>query len=440
MKKSSAFLFALCLVCTPLVQAELSGDVSLVGDSGAHAKKEKQNGSQTKEITVTGIGATLESAEKQALASAIRQAVGAYMDSKTIIENEEIIQDRILSVSNAFVDKYELVGQPKKSPDGLIEITVVARVKTNQIVQALKENNLISSEVAGQNLWAEASTKVMNAQDAVAMLQAKIPEMIKSCVTITPLTKDGRPLVVKNSAGKEVPSTAPAILDEDASSGQATLTWYVEMGVDKKYYRETLFPLVKQCLDAISGVPAESITSKLRAPEKGARIFNDYRADNPPLPINQIESGIVWPGTWRSLYTWDVGFYVLKSTSKSFDSAEAFIYPKYRNKLVVRSQKVSHVGQTLADLGVKVLSADGEVICSEKIAAWQPFSTSGEDLVMVGPYANPSGLNDGTIKLQIPIIQKISVKIPIDMIKEVKTVQFALEPLNFRLDIRKRNE
>ena len=89
--------------------AQLSGEVDLGGGS---SKSEAAPAANIKEITVTGMGETLEAAEKQALAAAIRQAVGAYMDSKTIVENEEIIQDRILSVSNAFVEKYEVVGEP----------------------------------------------------------------------------------------------------------------------------------------------------------------------------------------------------------------------------------------------------------------------------------------------------------------------------------------
>jgi hypothetical protein len=73
--------------------AQLSGEVDLGGGS---TKSEAAPAANIKEITVNGMGTTLESAEKQALAAAIRQAVGAYMDSKTIVENEEVIQDRIL--------------------------------------------------------------------------------------------------------------------------------------------------------------------------------------------------------------------------------------------------------------------------------------------------------------------------------------------------------
>jgi len=122
--KLDLLIFAIVIASIPC-KAQLTSDVDLgVGTNKSESPKE----ATTKEITVTGIGTTLESAEKQALAAAIRQTVGAYIDSKTIIENEEVIQDRILSVSNAFVDRYEVVGQPKKSSDGLIQITVIAMV------------------------------------------------------------------------------------------------------------------------------------------------------------------------------------------------------------------------------------------------------------------------------------------------------------------------
>ena len=218
----------------------ITGEVELGGKDGrAITKKE----ASIKEITVTGIGTTLESAEKQALVSAVRQAVGAYIDSKTIVENEEVIQDRILSVSNAFVEKYKTIGKPKKSADGLIEITIIAMVKTNQVIQALKEQKIVTGEVAGQNLWAEVSTKVMNAQDAVTMLETKLPELIKNGVEIKFLTEEG----------KYTPNLTPQQIKPNSSGNSVTCIWVVELACSKKYYNESIFPLLKNCFHALIG-------------------------------------------------------------------------------------------------------------------------------------------------------------------------------------------
>jgi hypothetical protein len=386
---------------------------------------------------VTGLGENPQAAEKQAITDAVRQAVGAYIDANTLVENEEVVRDRILSVSDGFVKEYKVTSPARQRDDGLYEITVLAVVETKQVVQALKEMNLITGEVAGQNIWAEASTKLMNAQDAVKMLEAKIPEFIKTAVIITPLNKDGTPMVVKDSSGKEIPSTAPAIVDEDASTGQATLTWFLEMGLDKKYYKETIFPLVKKCFDAISGTQAELLVSKLSGAQEGISIWLKPH-DRFRIPGSQINHTIC-NDRGGPLFTWDNGIYLIKSVSRNRDTIEALTYPNSKNRLVVDSKKESPYGnRVLAELSVKVIDASEETIGSEQILAWQPFATEGSILAMVGPYAVCGGPMTGSLEIQAPIVQKISLTIPINLLKDVKKVEVSLEQVPFKLVLAKK--
>ena len=427
--KYIAFIYlAILAIITHSAKAQLSGAVDLGGGS---SKSEAAPAANIKEITVTGMGATLESAEKQALASAIRQAVGAYMDSKTIIENEEVIQDRILSVSNAFVEKYEVVGQPKKSSDGLIEITILAKVKTNQVVRALKENNLISGEVAGQNLWAEASTKVMNAKDALAMLEAKIPELIKSVVTITPLNEKGTPKLIKDSSGKEVPSTAPALVEEDAATGEATLTWYLEMRIDRKYYNETFFPMVSKCMDAIMGAPSKKIELPLACSKNNfGTIYTTYGAGEnergETLPFHQnVAVGLPKPepGVTQLFH---LGVALFKNISRSFDTVEFIYYTNCKNHIqIIDEMAFCHVK-------VQLLTHDGELLAQERIPSWQPFGTLNGSIKVVGPYVSISNFRT-ELYLYNPILQKITIKLPINLLKEIKKVDLSLEPTNPKL-------
>ena len=432
------FAFIFYLLSLPC-HAQLSSDVDL---GGGASKSESAKEASTKEITVTGIGITLESAEKQALASAIRQAVGAYMDSKTIVENEEVIQDRILSVSNAFVEKYEVVGQPKKSSDGLIEIIILATVKTKQVVQALKENNLISGEVAGQNLWAEASTKVMNAQDAVAMLEAKIPELIKSVVTITPLDDKGLPKMAKDSTGKEVSSTAPAKVEEDASTGEATLTWYLEIGIDKKYYADTFFPIVNKCLAAIMGCASQKIDAKLSYSQtQNQADFIGQDIFDKPLPIKQSSSPLPYLLETNKIVGsyYNSGFFLIKNVSRNFDSIEGICYPKPKNNILVESgQSFPNSNECLATLNIQLLASDGEKLASQIANSWQPFSTFGNTIGMAGPFSTCSA--ESLFYLKKPIVQKLKIKVPIDLIKNIKTVKLSLEVPNISVSLEKSKE
>jgi hypothetical protein len=446
MEKSTAFLLALCLACTPIAQAQLSGEVSLGGASADQAQEEKQGNPQTKEITVTGIGTTLESAEKQALASAIRQAVGAYMDSKTIIENEEVIQDRILSVSNAFIEKYELIGQPKKSSDGLIEIIILAKVKTNQVVQALKEQNLISGEVAGQNLWAEASTKVMNAQDGVAMLEAKIPEFIKNSVTITPLGKDGKPQFVKDASGNEVPSTAPVAKSDDPATGKAKLIWAFEIGLNKKYYTENMLPSLIKCLNAISGESPKVSENQIKTRD-GTLSFENFRNAKVIRGVSSYNFFLENPHGLKydkvrvleSGQLTKVGLTLISHVSRNLDSVRVYQYNcKFQNKLEIKAQGQQgssfSVFEDLCHLKLQLNDSEGETIATQSVVAWQPF-TFTRDYFVIGPFLKMFEYDVFT-----PIPTFVEIEMPIELLKEIKQVKVSLEVPDIKVSLKSAND
>jgi hypothetical protein len=66
---------------------------------------------KTVTLTVSGTGKTLEEAKLNALRSAIEQAFGAFISSKTEILNENLVKDEIVSVTNGNIQKYDIVSQ-----------------------------------------------------------------------------------------------------------------------------------------------------------------------------------------------------------------------------------------------------------------------------------------------------------------------------------------
>ena len=77
-----------------------------------------QESAETVIVEVTGIGKDAESAEKSALYSAVQQAMGSYLDQETVIKNEEIIHEELLTVSQGFVEKYDVLIPAKERRDG----------------------------------------------------------------------------------------------------------------------------------------------------------------------------------------------------------------------------------------------------------------------------------------------------------------------------------
>ena len=439
--KSKAFISSL-LYLTAAYQspAQLTGQFSLGGEQAAApngaAQPSAAAASNQKQITVVGLGLTPEAAEKQAITDAVRQAVGAFIDSNTIVQNEEVIKDRILSVSNGFVKEYKPAAQARKREDGLYEITIVATVESSKVVQALKEQNLISGEVAGQNLWAESSTKVMNAQDGVAMLEAKIPEFIKNSVTITPLGKDGKPQFVKDASGNEVPSTAPASKIDDPATGKAKLIWAFEIGLNKKYYKEAMVPTLLSCFNAISGESPQEREGKITL-EKGnlpfgmfsaIRLFKDHRGfyydfrSNPHgLQYDKIKKVQSWP--------WINGLNIITQVSRNYDSMKVYQYKyDFQSRLHINTEY-----NKLCYIKLELLDNDGEVISTKSVPTWQPFRLEGYEFV-IGPIL----MDFNTLLIPLPAF--VEIEVPIELLKEIKKVNVSLEVPDIKVSLKSANE
>ena len=113
----------------------------------------------TIEVVATGIGQDSDRALRNALRAAIEQAVGTLVDSQTIAENDEVINDQILSYSGGFVESHKVIGEPK-TVDGLVSVKIVAQVKRTELTEKLEAAAVHVSDVDGESLFGEAITKI----------------------------------------------------------------------------------------------------------------------------------------------------------------------------------------------------------------------------------------------------------------------------------------
>jgi hypothetical protein len=425
--KLKAFIPACYIAGILIAQAQLSGEVSLGGASSDQPQEEKRGNPQTKEITVTGLGENPRAAVKQAITDAVRQAVGAYIDANTLVENEEVVRDRILSVSDGFVKEYKVTSPARQRDDSLYEITIIAIVETKQVVQALKEMNLITGEVTGQNLWAEASTKVMNVQDAVKMLEEKLPEFIKNSMTIMPLGKNGKPQAVTDSPGKTISKMDPAILTQDPVTGKANLIWILEVDLDKKYYKEQVIPVLLHCFNAISG--EKPIEREARCYPEKVQITDDNKSHIEKLNLYKTE---VSEGYEKALH--GPNMKIIVSVSRAKDS---FRYLAYSSDAIDGIEclnnegyfeHLNNSGVTGAYLVTELMDENDEIISSFKQVCWQPFQWS---------YFHSENLT-GSISLPSTIFSEI--EIPIDLLREIKRVKFRFEVPELRVKLKSTSE
>lgn len=70
-----------------------------------------QDDDKTVTLVVSGQGKTQDDAKQNALRSAIEQAFGAFISSKTEIINDSLIKDEIVSISSGNIQKYEIISE-----------------------------------------------------------------------------------------------------------------------------------------------------------------------------------------------------------------------------------------------------------------------------------------------------------------------------------------
>lgn len=175
---------------------------------------------ETIEVVVVGMGKDSDQALKNALRAAVRQAVGGIVDSKTLVENDEVISDRILSHSGGYVEKYDVLGEPK-SEDGLVSIQIKAKVKALELREKLESEKITLASFDGSNYSAEAFTRRLQEESAVEILEEVLAGFPKEYMTVKmvgePVVNDKKDkLTVKVEVGLDADKAKSLIKQLDA--------------------------------------------------------------------------------------------------------------------------------------------------------------------------------------------------------------------------------
>ena len=132
--------------CLPLIGMLVT--VSALPSPGRCAEQTKSDNSSApsvKEVTVRGSGIDVESAKKDAYREAVRQVVGLYTTESTRVENDELIEDKVISLSSGLVEKAETLKESNR--DGLIQVSMKCWVRVTKVVDTLSQNNVATTKI-----------------------------------------------------------------------------------------------------------------------------------------------------------------------------------------------------------------------------------------------------------------------------------------------------
>ena len=133
-----------------------------------------------------GVGLTRDEALKDAYRNAVRQIVGATVDAETVVSQDSVITDKVITLSNGTIKSHKLLSDV--SENGLFRIRIVANVKKGEVVQRLRAAKVSVKEVDTKNLVAdvrstqakESAEKISSQQrtaDAEALFESSLKEL-----------------------------------------------------------------------------------------------------------------------------------------------------------------------------------------------------------------------------------------------------------------------
>lgn len=111
-----------------------------------------------KNVQVTGQGSTENMALHNAMRTAIEQELGAFVDSKTLVKNQQIISDEISANSEGFISGYKIISNVVKN--GIFFVTIQAEVNSyavqKNLMTKLQKKSLVNSNANNPRIAALA--------------------------------------------------------------------------------------------------------------------------------------------------------------------------------------------------------------------------------------------------------------------------------------------
>ena len=240
-----------------------------------------------------GIGIDRGEALKDAFRAAVEQVVGVYVDAEQAAENDELIRDRVLVQSNAYIRDYELKSA-KTRGDGLWEVVIVAHVKKQELTKTLRDampekNFSLGDELKRQHQKLLAEKKKRDEAERQKMEEEKLETLRKEQEAAKAAAAEESQRIRDEKAAQllsaalegfnpyvtlldviQDPAVAPKVLggDEDTQ-----IRFGLRMRIDSDRYFKTVVPRLKQILGQIS-ISEPRIVSCIMEPTEGDPVFN----------------------------------------------------------------------------------------------------------------------------------------------------------------------
>jgi len=130
-------------------------------------------------VDATGSGVTEDEAFRQAVVDAVRQVVGTLVSAESVVSNDKVIKDQVLTLSKGFVEKV-LSREKSKQADGTWEVKLKCIVRKGQVYSTLKTANVPLVKVDGDSMFADVVSQLNFRREARKILSEAMREFLRA--------------------------------------------------------------------------------------------------------------------------------------------------------------------------------------------------------------------------------------------------------------------
>ncbi len=158
-------------------------------------------------ITTTGSGSSFEDAKYSALRSAIEQAFGTFISSKTEILNDRVVADQIVSIANGNIQSFSILHE-SQFPGGSWSVTLRALVSVSKLTSFVEARG-VEVEIKGSLFALNIKQQMLNEQGEINAVNEMVGLLHE-------------PMQI--SFNYDIKSSTPRSIDEDSKNWVIPLT------------------------------------------------------------------------------------------------------------------------------------------------------------------------------------------------------------------------
>jgi hypothetical protein len=141
------------------------------------AQEGSNNDDKIVTLTVSGQGKTMEEAKQNALRSAIEQAFGVFISSKTEILNDKVAKDEIVSVSNGNIQSFEIISEVLL-PDGGYATSLNTTISISKLTSFVESKGFLV-ELKGSLFAFNINQQILNEENELKAIKEIIEITLK---------------------------------------------------------------------------------------------------------------------------------------------------------------------------------------------------------------------------------------------------------------------